>query len=83
MAQSGLTITPEIAERVGVFIGSGIGGFEVIEREHANLLNGGPRKNFALLYSRDDRQHGRRANLHSLRRAGANLGLGNGLRDLG
>ncbi len=44
MAQSGLKITPENAERVGVFIGSGIGGFEVIEREHANLLNGGPRK---------------------------------------
>jgi 3-oxoacyl-[acyl-carrier-protein] synthase II len=44
MAQSGLQITPEIADRVGVFIGSGIGGFEIIEREHANLLAGGPRK---------------------------------------
>ena len=27
--------TPEIAERVGVYIGSGIGGFDVIEREHS------------------------------------------------
>jgi len=44
MAQSGLQITPETAERVGVFIGSGIGGFEVIEREHSSMLNGGPRK---------------------------------------
>jgi 3-oxoacyl-[acyl-carrier-protein] synthase II len=44
MAQSGLEITPEIGDRVGVFIGSGIGGFEIIEREHANLLAGGPRK---------------------------------------
>ena len=44
LAQSGLQITPEIADRVGVFIGSGIGGFEIIEREHANLLQGGPRK---------------------------------------
>jgi len=44
MEQSGLKITPDIAERVGVFIGSGIGGFEIIEREHTNLLNGGPRK---------------------------------------
>ena len=44
MAQSGLEITPEIADRTGVFIGSGIGGFEIIEREHANLLAGGPRK---------------------------------------
>jgi len=44
MAQSGLEITPDNAERVGVFIGSGIGGFEIIEREHSNLLQGGPRK---------------------------------------
>jgi 3-oxoacyl-[acyl-carrier-protein] synthase II len=44
ITQSGLQITEEISDRVGVFIGSGIGGFEVIEREHANLLQGGPRK---------------------------------------
>ena len=41
---SGLNITPEISERVGVHIGSGIGGFDIIEREHSNLINGGPRK---------------------------------------
>ena len=44
MVHSGLKITPEIAERVGVYIGSGIGGFDVIEREHAALLKGGPRR---------------------------------------
>jgi 3-oxoacyl-[acyl-carrier-protein] synthase II len=44
MEQSALKITPENADRVGVFIGSGIGGFEIIEREHSNLLAGGPRK---------------------------------------
>jgi 3-oxoacyl-[acyl-carrier-protein] synthase II len=44
MAQSGLQITPENAGRIGVFIGSGIGGFEIIEREHSSLLAGGPRK---------------------------------------
>ena len=44
MKQSGLTIRPELAERAGVFIGSGIGGFTVIEREHKALLEGGPRK---------------------------------------
>jgi 3-oxoacyl-[acyl-carrier-protein] synthase II len=44
MKMSGLNVTPEIAERVGVHIGSGIGGFDIIEREHSNLLNGGPRK---------------------------------------
>ena len=41
---SGLRITPENATRIGVHIGSGIGGFDVIEREHRNLLEGGPRK---------------------------------------
>lgn len=44
MKQSGLTIGPELAERTGVFIGSGIGGFTIIEREHQALLEGGPRK---------------------------------------
>ena len=44
MVHSGLKITPEIAERVGVYIGSGIGGFDVIEREHEALLKGGPRR---------------------------------------
>jgi 3-oxoacyl-[acyl-carrier-protein] synthase II len=44
ISQAGLEITPDIADRVGCFIGSGIGGFEIIEREHANLLQGGPRK---------------------------------------
>ncbi|MDR3749203.1 MAG: beta-ketoacyl-ACP synthase II [Acidobacteriota bacterium] len=34
----------EMAERTGVNIGSGIGGFDIIEREHSNLLNGGPRR---------------------------------------
>ncbi len=44
MKHSGLEVTPEISERLGVHIGSGIGGFDVIEREHTALMNGGPRK---------------------------------------
>ncbi|HEY2496174.1 MAG TPA: beta-ketoacyl-ACP synthase II [Candidatus Angelobacter sp.] len=44
MKMSALQITPENATRVGVHIGSGVGGFDVIEREHAELLKGGPRK---------------------------------------
>jgi 3-oxoacyl-[acyl-carrier-protein] synthase II len=44
MAMSGLKVDDELAPRVGVHIGSGIGGFDVIEREHSNLLKGGPRK---------------------------------------
>ncbi len=44
MESSGLKIDDSNGERVGVFIGSGIGGFDVIEREHNNMLQGGPRK---------------------------------------
>jgi len=42
MKMSGLQVTPEISEQVGVYIGSGIGGFDVIEREHTKLMHGGP-----------------------------------------
>jgi 3-oxoacyl-[acyl-carrier-protein] synthase II len=42
LEQSGLRIEPANATRVGVVIGSGIGGFEVIEREHRILLERGP-----------------------------------------
>jgi 3-oxoacyl-[acyl-carrier-protein] synthase II len=44
MEQAQLKITPELADGVGVYIGSGIGGFDVIEREHTALMQGGPRK---------------------------------------
>jgi len=41
---SGLEVTPENAERIGVNIGSGIGGLPMIEDTHSTLLEGGPRK---------------------------------------
>jgi 3-oxoacyl-[acyl-carrier-protein] synthase II len=44
MDHSGLKIDESNRDRIGVHIGSGIGGFDVIEREHINLLKGGPRK---------------------------------------
>jgi 3-oxoacyl-[acyl-carrier-protein] synthase II len=44
LKSSELQITPENAERVGVYIGSGIGGFEIMEREHQTLLEHGPRR---------------------------------------
>jgi 3-oxoacyl-[acyl-carrier-protein] synthase II len=44
MQMSALKITPEIADQTGVYIGSGIGGFDVIEREHSKYLAGGPGK---------------------------------------
>ena len=42
MESAGLKIAPEWAERAGVYIGSGIGGFEIIEREYRTLLEKGP-----------------------------------------
>ncbi|MDA1184600.1 MAG: beta-ketoacyl-ACP synthase II [Acidobacteria bacterium] len=44
MDDSGFVVGPDNATDVGVFIGSGIGGFETIEREHKALLDGGPRR---------------------------------------
>jgi 3-oxoacyl-[acyl-carrier-protein] synthase II len=44
MDDAKLTVTPEIADGVGVFIASGIGGFTTIEREHHELIKGGPRR---------------------------------------
>jgi 3-oxoacyl-[acyl-carrier-protein] synthase II len=44
MDHSGLKVDESNRDRVGVHIGSGIGGFDVIEREHSAMLAGGPRK---------------------------------------
>ena len=42
MRMSELKITADIEEVTGVYVASGIGGFDVIEREHSKLLQGGP-----------------------------------------
>ncbi|HEX2758040.1 MAG TPA: beta-ketoacyl synthase N-terminal-like domain-containing protein, partial [Thermoanaerobaculia bacterium] len=44
MTDSGLVVTPENAERVGVCIGSGIGGLPLIEETHKIVLEKGPRR---------------------------------------
>jgi len=44
LENAGLEITEDNATRVGVVIGSGIGGFPMIERNHESLLTRGPRK---------------------------------------
>ena len=44
MNMSGLEVTAANSDRVGVYVGSGIGGFDVIEREHKKLLKAGPRR---------------------------------------
>jgi 3-oxoacyl-[acyl-carrier-protein] synthase II len=44
MSDSGLTVTEDNAERIGVIVGSGIGGLPLIEETHAELTNRGPRR---------------------------------------
>ncbi len=42
--ESGIVVTEENSGRIGVAIGSGMGGLPVIEKNHSALLEGGPRK---------------------------------------
>ena len=44
LASSSFKVSKEDEERVGVYIGSGIGGFDVIEREYKTYLDHGPRR---------------------------------------
>ena len=44
LLDSGLQVTENNADRIGVSIGSGIGGLPMIEANHKKLLDGGPRK---------------------------------------
>ncbi len=43
-SSASLRVTKENAEHIGVYIGSGIGGFGTIEEQHTNFLNKGPRR---------------------------------------
>jgi 3-oxoacyl-[acyl-carrier-protein] synthase II len=44
LRDSGLKVAGPEAEEIGVYIGSGIGGFATIEREHRTMLEEGPRR---------------------------------------
>jgi 3-oxoacyl-[acyl-carrier-protein] synthase II len=44
MADSGLVVNEENAERVGVLVGAGLGGLPAIERYHQAMLEGGYKK---------------------------------------
>jgi 3-oxoacyl-[acyl-carrier-protein] synthase II len=44
MDEAKVTVTQENADRIGVYVGSGIGAFEVIEQQHAKLLQQGPNR---------------------------------------
>ena len=58
-------------DRVGVIIGSGIGGLPLIEETHQILMEQGPEPGLAVLHPRPDRQHGGGPGLDPLRRPGA------------
>ncbi|MCP2899157.1 beta-ketoacyl-ACP synthase II, partial [Salmonella enterica subsp. enterica serovar Typhimurium] len=44
LRDSGLEVTEANADRIGVLVGSGIGGLPMIEDTHAELTNRGPRR---------------------------------------
>src|SRR5688500_20082423 len=44
MKDSGLVVDKANDEMIGVYVGSGIGGFATIEREHTTLMESGPRR---------------------------------------
>lgn len=45
-------------ERAGVLIGSGIGGFQTFEEQHAKLIEKGPEPRLAHVHPDHDRRHG-------------------------
>lgn len=42
LKMSGLEIVQSNADMIGAYVASGIGGFDIIEREHSKLIEGGP-----------------------------------------
>ena len=70
MEDSGLVITEENAERVGVLVGAGLGGLPTIEKYHDVLKEGGLQENFAVLHPHADHQSGSRPYFHQVRRQG-------------
>ncbi len=66
VSDAGLDDYPGDKERVGVCIGSGIGGLPMIEDTKAAYLAGGVRKISPVLRARLDRQHGRRPRVDPL-----------------
>jgi len=82
MADSGLEIKGAFAERVGCFVGAGLGGVSTIESTCRTLAEKGPRYGISPFFCPNDhRQLGAGADLHPLRRQGSQPESGVGLLD--
>ena len=78
---AGFTVAPEEATKVGVYIGSGIGGLGVDRALPQNSAGKRPRACLAVFYSDDHHQPGVRAGGDQTGRQGAELLCGDGLCD--
>ncbi len=79
--QSGLVIDESNAERVGVLVGSGLGGLETIEKYHAILLEQGAKRISPFFIPGAYRQSGARSDFNAFRLQGTQLQHGDGLRN--
>jgi len=82
MRMAALEITPAIADAAGVYIASGIGGFDIIQREHAKWMEGGPGR-ISFFHPRGHYQPGLRRDFDSLRRTRPEFRHGHGLFGVG
>ena len=64
-----LTVTPEIADRVGVYIASGIGGFQTIERRAQGADQGRPAAHLSVFHTCIHHQSRRRSGFDPLQRS--------------
>ncbi len=78
---AGLVIDASNAERVGVMVGSGIGGLPMIEDNILEMGSQGSPAHLAVLRSGLHHQHGRGTDLDPVRRQGAQRVDGVGVHD--
>ena len=77
---SGLTVTETNAERIGVHLGSGIGGVETIEATTRTICRERPAAGIAVFRADEHHQHDLRRSVDHVRPQGAQSGHGHGLR---
>ena len=67
LADSGLDLDAEDRDRIGVVMGTGVGGIWTFENQHTNLVHKGPGRVQSLFHTNDDRGYGARPDLHDTR----------------